>query len=477
MRDKYTFALFCALVVFLVSCAPGNDADYAFTNVNLVPMTNETVIENQTVLISGTQITAIGNDGDLHIPRDAQVIDGQGAYLMPGLADMHMHTRADWEDAEVWPVHPLRLYLANGVTTIRDFAPHGSPITYALQWREEIQAGERIGPAIYASGRLLYASPLEDAQAMVQQNHAAGFDFLKLYSYLSPEDLEAAVQAAKDVEMYTAGHIPYMVGLEGVLDAGMDEVAHVEELLPEFFDINRNQVLSPQMWQAALAHTVQDEFVSASPAMQADFERDHVEKLAVIAAQLKAGDVPVCTTMVVDDVIQQKLFAPQDFLKRPENAYFEAGYLATFQRGEEKHQVQCRGIESLCAAKHDIDRWLLRGLHEADVLLLLGTDSGTGGMGIVPGYSIHDELHILVENGFTPYEAIATGTVNAAIVAQQMNRNGDFGTIAVGNRADLLLLRDNPLEDITAIKEPLYIVAAGKLYTRDELLSLQGDLR
>ena len=150
---------------------------------------------------------------------------------MPGLADMHMHTRADWEDPEIWPMHPLNLYLANGVTTIRDFAPYGSPLDIALQWREEILEGTRIGPTIYASGKLLYASPLEDPEGIVQMNYELGFDFLKLYSYLSKDDFHQALAAAKELDLYTAGHIPYAVGLEGVLAEGMDEIAHVEQFI------------------------------------------------------------------------------------------------------------------------------------------------------------------------------------------------------------------------------------------------------
>jgi dihydroorotase-like cyclic amidohydrolase len=230
--------------IFLNACSQSSAAIIAFTNVNLIPMTREIVIRNQTVLVEGLKITAFGDSDSINIPSGALVIDGGGAYLMPGLADMHMHTRKDWEDQELWPVHPLNLYLANGVTTIRDFAPQGSPLTYALEWRDEILAGTRVGPMIYGSGELLYASPLGDPEGIVRGNYDLGFDFLKLYSYLSRDDFHKAMTTAKTLGMYTAGHIPYAVGLDGVLSEGMDEIAHVEELLPEFFDLG---VISPRM--------------------------------------------------------------------------------------------------------------------------------------------------------------------------------------------------------------------------------------
>ena len=467
---KVSLLLVVALFANLLTCCnQGSEELIAFTHVNLIPMTSERVIENQTVLIAGSKIIAIGDSDAVQIPGGTQVIDGNGAYLMPGLADMHMHTRADWEDREIWPVHPLNLYLANGVTTIRDFTPYGSPLTYALQWRDEIHAGTRNGPAIFASGKLLFASPLGDPESIVRQNYDLGFDFLKLYSFLSKEDYHEAITAAKALDLYTAGHIPYAVGLDGVLAEGMDEIAHVEELLFEFIDFDRNRQLAPEEWMTYIAESAFLQFDLASSTLQVDFEMENFAILERIADQLRTTQVPVCTTMVVDDVIQLKLFQPEAFLERPENIYFENGYLESFQRGEEKHQVQCRGVEGLCAFKYKIDRWVLGGLHEGNVLLLLGTDSGTGGMGIVPGYSIHDELRILVENGFSPYEAIATGTVNAAIVVERMNGEGNFGTIEVGKRADLILINDNPLENMTIIQEPLGVMAAGKWYPKDIL--------
>jgi hypothetical protein len=444
----------------------------AFTHVNLITMTSETVIENQTVLVEGSKIVAIGDSNTLRIPESAQVIDSNGAYLMPVLADIHMHTREDWEDRDIWPVHPLNLYLANGVTTIRDFTPYGSPLTYALQWRDEIRAGTRNGPTIYASGKLLYASPLGDPAGIVKENYDLGFDFLKLYSYLSKDDFHVAVETAKELDMYTSGHIPYAVGLEGVLAEGMDEIAHVEELLPEFLSFDRDKQLIPEEWLLYIIESALRQLDLSSGTLQADFERDNLETLARITGQLRSANVPVCTTMVIDDVIQWKLFQPEAFLERPENIYHERGYLESFRQGEEKHQVPFDGMEGMAAFKYGIDRWILVGHQKAGILLLLGTDSVTGGMGIVPGYSIHGELRILVENGFSPYEALATGTVNAAIVVERMTGDGDFGTIEVGKRADLILVRENPLEDITIIKEPLGVMAAGRWYSGETLSKL-----
>jgi len=469
--------LLCLTIVILlgllaVSCGTESEGITAFAHVNLVPMTGERILANHTVLVEGSRIAAIGDSDTLLIPEGARVLDGKGAYLMPGLADMHMHTRKDWDDKDVWPVHPLHLYLATGVTTVRDFAPQGSPLTYALRWRDEIHAGTRHGPTIYASGELLYASPLDDPGAVVRHNHELGFDFLKLYSYLSPGDYHEAMAAAKELGMYASGHIPYAVGLEGVLSEGMDEVAHVEELLFEFIDMDRDQRLTPEAWLSHVVGAALAQWDLSSPSLLTDVQAADADTLKSIADRLRTADVPVCTTMVIDDVIQRKLFHLGDFIERPENGYLPAAYEESLRRGEEKHQVQFRGIEDLAAFKHAIDLWILRGLHRDGVLLLLGTDAGTGGMGIVPGTSIHDELSILVENGFTPYEAIATGTVNAGIAIERMTGDGDCGTIEEGKRADLILVRGNPLEDLTTIREPLGVMAAGRWYDDQALADL-----
>jgi imidazolonepropionase-like amidohydrolase len=471
---------FALIALFLASCSvipeqtgesisSANEGSItAFTHVSLVPMTAEIVLENQTVLIEGSRIAAVGPADEILIPPDAVIIDGEGGYLMPGLADMHMHTRQDWESDD-WPVSPLILYLANGVTTIRDFGPSGEVLTYALEWREQIQAGTRVGPTIYASGKILFVSPLGDPQGLVQENHDLGFDFLKLYSYLSPEDAGEALTTAKELEMYSAGHVPYAVGLENILTAGMDEIAHVEELLFEFIEFDRDRQLGPEEWLQYLIGTARQQFELSAGFNEVDFNRQHGDILARIIEQLRSAGAPVCTTMVVDDVIQLKLFQPQVFLKRQENRYSPEGYLDLFRQGEEKHQRQFRGIEDLAAFKYSIDRWILAGLHQAGIPLLLATDSGTGGMGIVPGFSIHDELRILVENGFSPYEAISAGTVNAAKVIEAMVGEGDFGTIEVGQRADLILVKNNPLEDVANIKDLHGVMAAGRWYSREEL--------
>jgi imidazolonepropionase-like amidohydrolase len=439
----------------------------AFINVTLVPMTTEKVIENQTVLVKGTRIIAIGPSNSVGIPEDAIIINGAGAYVMPGLADMHMHTRDNWF-TNAWPIPPTHLYLANGVTTIRCFGPGERSPRYILRWRNEIKQGKRIGPTIYTCGPILYG-PVDDPQRIVREQKAQGFDFMKPYSFLSKEEFHEAISTAKHIGMYTAGHIPFAVGLDGVLSEGMDEIAHIEELDFEFLDFDRTKELGRREWFRYILGTAVQLFGSSADLDIEDLENRLGKKTSATIDKLKAANIPVCTTLVVGEVIVKKLHETEAFLARPENEYLPNWYMDAFHQGKEKHQVQFRGAKDFAIVKYTLEKMLLTKLKQAGIPLLLSTDAGTGGMGIVPGFSIHDELRILTENGFTPYEAIASGTVKASKVVEAMTGKDDFGTLEVGKRADILVVNGNPLEDVTNIKDLRGVMAAGRWYDKAEL--------
>jgi len=435
----------------------------AFVNVNLVPMTAETIIPDQTVIVKGTRIIAIGPSRRIDIPHNSKIINGLDAYLLPGLADMHMHTAPNWLGGH-WPVSPFKLYLANGITTIRCFGPKGRLPDNVLFWREAIKRGDLIGPQIYACGEQLRGH-LSNPEEMVRKQKAAGFDFIKLYSYLSKEEFHRAMTTAKYVGMYTAGHIPFQVGLDGIMAEGMDEIAHVEELFWEFVDFDRNLYFgSEHEWMWFIIRTTFNQFEPYLNTHTRELEEKLSRSMLSVAKKVKSGNKPVCTTLYLDELIVEKLFEPERFLSKPENAYLPQKYIDAFRQGREKHQVQFRGGEVFAPFKRKADRMLLHHLKEVGVPLILATDAGTGWMGLVPGYSVHDELQLLIQNGFTPYEAIKTATVNAANVVESMIGKGDFGTIEVGKRADLILIGGNPFDDIENLSSPKGVMACGRWY-------------
>lgn len=478
MKTQVTVLILAMVICF--SCSPypdsyhikvpGNDGTIVFEDVHVIPMTEEVVLKNYTVVVNAGRILEIGPSGLLKIPPGARKINAAGKYLMPGLADMHVHTRDQWNKRfGGWPVSPLLLFLANGVTTIRSFGHKPPSKVRPLDWKIRIDQGEWAGPKMYSSGPIIYG-PVSEPEQRVRQQKASGFDFIKLYSFLSDDSFHRAVQAAKQEGLYTAGHIPFPVGLDGVISAGMNEIAHVEELAWELIHYDKNKKVKGRQWLeyvVKMAFQQYLELYKGKDMQQLEIKMD--SRISSIAEKIERADIPVSTTLFLDEVIVKKLHHPKQFLSKPVNRYLPKSYIAAFRQGQEKHQRQFRGGEEFAIFKHKVDLILLKHLKKANVRLLLGTDAGTGGMGLVPGFSIHDELRVLAENGFTPYEAIKTATVTAAEAIHQMNGQGDFGTLEAGKRADLILLESNPLNEIENTKDILGVMASGRWYDRATL--------
>jgi len=451
-----SIAIFILSLPALAICSGAADIT-VFKNVHLVPMTDEKIIKNQTVIVEDNRIKEIGLDDKVIIPKNANVIEGAGAYLMPGLADMHVHLRSNW------PLPQFLLYLANGVTTVRDLDGD----EYILQWRDEINAGQRVGPAIYASSPIIRGCEKDTVELIAK--YKSRYDCVKLYSYFSKTDYKKAVQTAKEHNVYTVGHIPFAVGLDGVIAAGMNEIAHVEELDFEFIDFDRTRNLQPAEWLPYIIGEAMQQNMGSLGIESKERKTRQKARLSEVVSKLKFARIPVCSTLSVSNVIVQKLFKPEAFLERPASRYLPLKYKEAFLQGKEKHQLQFKGNKDAALFKYDLEKKLLAELHRAGILIVLGTDAGTAAMGIVPGFSIHDELRILTENGFSPYEAIATGTANASRVVAAMTGHNDFGTIETGKRADFILVNQNPLDDLTHVMDYRGVMANGKWYPQADL--------
>ena len=467
-----TIGLWTIWAQLTVSAIALEERPTAIIHANLIPMTSATVLPDQTVVVEGKQITVVGPSTQTEIPTNANVIDSKNAFLMPGLSDMHMHLRHDWM-SDAWPVSPLKLYLANGVTTIRCFGPRGKTGRYGLKWRKEIDAGHLVGPSILTCGPQLRGHFKDSPENIVIRQKYNRFDFIKIYSFVTMDEYHTILSTANNLDFYTAGHIPFQLGLDGVLADPMDEIAHIEELLWELSGIDRQLYFKSEAeW---MAYAIQSAFHQLEPYLELDpQDREKIfnEMITPVVSKLKGRNIPVCTTLVVDDIIVQKLLEPDRFLRKPEIRYMPNDYRELFISGKEKHQQQFKGGEIFAPFKYALDKKLLTSLKKAGVELLLSTDAGTGWMGIVPGFSIHDELRILVENGFTPYEALAAGTVVASKIVKRMNGRDDFGTIVPGKRADLILLQQNPLEDVANARNIIGVMAAGMWYDQKAIVEM-----
>jgi len=215
VRQMKTAILLVALTILYATAADG--ASTAFVNVNVIPMTSETVMYARTVIVTDGRITTIGNVDSTSLPADAVVVDGTDRYLLPGLAEMHGHVPGGSAQSLS---RVLSLYVANGVTTVRGML--GQPSH--LELRKRIATGKMLGPRLITSGPSLngrsVSSP-EAAIAMVEAQHAAGYDFLKIHPGLTWPEFEAIAATARRLGMPFAGHVPEDVGIRRALDAGI----------------------------------------------------------------------------------------------------------------------------------------------------------------------------------------------------------------------------------------------------------------
>ncbi len=414
---------------------PGLGAgDIAVTNVHLIDMTSERMLQNFTVVVRDGRITALGPDSEIEVPESIKTIDGSSAYLMPGLADMHVHTSGI----------PLAysLFLANGITTIRET----SGMAKYLEWSRAVEKGEILGPTIYTTGPILKGNlkTAEEARAEVARQYEAGYRMLKPYDSLSAEAFHAIMEEARARGMYTVGHVPYSVGIQGATEAGLDEIAHIHSFHQDFFK-------------------------DFDPANVFDEYPIREGRIAEVVAMVKAAGTRVCVTLIVNQTLLDSQ-DPDSYLERPMMAY-ELPWARPYMSSNAWYFNKMWPASYL---EETYLPWLYRltkELNDAGVMLVLGTDSGV--TGLVNGFSTQEELGLLVKAGLSPFEALLTGTRNAAIASGD---GDDWGTIEPGKRADMILLADNPLDDIRNTRKILGVIKAGQWLDREKLDRMLDDV-
>lgn len=456
--------LSCMLMLSASGLAAAGDA-IVFRNVNLVPMTTNKVISGQTVVVADGKIARIGSARKISIPEGATVIDGAGKYLMPGLADMHTHLN----DA-MFEYPFFNLFLANGVTTIRDLAQGSPPMV--LHYRGEIESGTRLGPNILAAYTLWGWE--KDLTGLVRGQRSLGYDCLKVNSYFSQAGFDTVMRETRRLEWYTLGHIPQMVRLDGVLAGGMNELSHIEELMIfEMLGIDWSKVTSNESFETQFI-----EAFHAACARYRDASADEIraafgDEVKRAVAKFKSKDISLTTTVVIHEDVMNKLVDLEKIKAAPYARYVAPKFWKDVAAGTDKHQQMIvKGDERAWYFVYELQNVLLQELRKAGVPLVLGTDVGPTFFSLVPGFAVHDELRLLAQNGFTPYEALSLATRRAGEVAGRMTGRNDFGTIEKGKRADLVLLERNPLENVDNARDPLGVMAGGRWLPRDTLAML-----
>lgn len=396
-------------------------ADYAITNVAVLTMETEQVLENQTVLIKNGKILKIGN----FLPApNTTVIDGTGKYLMPGLTEMHAHIPVAKEGDDTLVKETLFLYLSQGITNIRGML--GDP--YHLELRKAVVDGQILGPRIYTSSPSLNGNSIktpEEAKAKITQYQKEGYDFLKIHPGIKLEVWEEVEKTANAVGIPYAGHVPVEVGINRAIAAGYKTVDHLdgylEGLVPASEDIDptKNGFFGYDFTNLA-DETLIDDLV--------DKTIQH--------------EVGIVTT--------QTLFtrwfsptAPEILANDPEMKYMSPKMLYTWR------QMKTRLLEG---DTYNAEQWkkfisirenILRIMDKRGVTFLLGSDAPQ--VYNVPGFSLHRELQDMRKIGIENFKLLQAGTVNPA---KFFGAVGLYGTVTEGVAADLILLNANPLADI-----------------------------
>jgi hypothetical protein len=440
-----------ALALSVAACAspralgPSSGEVLAIEHVTAIPMDRERRLADHTVLVRDGRIAALAPAAEVAVPSDARRIDGRGRFLMPGLADMHVH---------VWSENDLFLFVANGVTTVRNL--FGAPLH--LAWRAEIKRGERVGPRLYTAGPIIDGKPafwpgsfelVDPAEAAeeVARQRAAGYDFLKPYAGLSRECYEALAIAAEEQGLRLMGHVPAAVGLEGVLAARQHTIEHLDG------------------WARA-ARPADSRFARVDRWSEGEVWLEvEPERLGELARAMHATGTWNCPTLVVFTKWAQGDEA-RALLARPEMRYvspFLRALWAPNAPGNYLTRMPAAAVESARRSVPALQR-AVAALSEAGAGLVLGTDMGNPC--VVAGFALHEELALFVGAGLSPYQALRAGTADAA---RCMDAAGEWGTLAPGLRADLLLLAADPLLDVANAARRVGVVLAGRWFPEEEL--------
>ncbi len=453
---KLRIVLLLILPVLLLAQAKPDriPAPLALTHVTIIDVTGGELRRDMTVVITDDRISAIGASTTLSVPADAKVIDATGQFLIPGLWDMHVH----WYRRDMFT-----LFIANGVTGVRQMFGNSD----LLRWRDEIAKDSLLGP------RMIVASPIIDGPEPIWPNSISvsnkeegpkavrrvkqwGADFVKVYALLPRDAYFGIADEAKQQGITFAGHVPYSVSAREASEAGQKSIEHLTGILIACSDKEkevRDELLRTRSPDAraravATALTTYDE-----------------KKAADLFARFAKNQTWQCPTLTV--LRSNALFDYEKFWRDGRLRYIPKQMQQRWSlRRDHRSEDAKTGAKKVLQKEFEI----VGAMQKAGVPILAGTD--TANPFCFPGFSLHEELALLVIAGLTPVEALRSATLNPA---KFLGMDKTLGTIEVGKFADLVLLDANPLEDIRNTQKIKAVVSNGRLFDRKALDKLLAD--
>ena len=428
-------------VAWLAEAARSHDeaGPVALVGGRLVDGSGAPPIEDAVVVYEGDRILAAGPRATTSVPANARRVDVHGQTILPGLWDMHAH---------VEQVEQAAVYLAAGVTTVRD---EGNILEFITSLRDAIDAGRGVGPRIISDGIVdsdsqyaigtLRVNSAADIAPIIDRLVKAHCNALKIYSSLKPELVPALVAEAHRRGLRVTGHVPFGMTIEEAVDDGFDGINHAE-------------MMSTMVYPRTLA-----ELRKLSRAQR---------------RQLLLGmDVKSPLIQRVLDKMAARHVAFDPTLAVEEEEYFTGAELDRREPGRAKLprvlRDQFPGIDPAHAAEgaEEFHKWLevVGEAHRRGVPIVAGTDQS------ILGHSLHRELELYVEAGFTPMEALQSAT---SVPAKLLGRDQELGTVSVGKRADIIVVAGNPLVDIRDTRKVTLVIARGHAYEPAPLWKLAG---
>ena len=449
-----------ALALPLLTLAAAAQQTLSITHVTVIDTITGKTQPDTTVTIQGNRITGIAPSAGL-VPKAGQIVDASGEYLIPGLWDMHTHVYFDSTAADGTDL-VLPLFLANGITGIRDM---GSKLDPVLEARDHINAHSLFGPRMVVSGPMLdgpkstykavipIATP-EDGRQAVDMLKSRGADFVKVQSGVPREAYFAIAEEAKKVGIPFEGHVPDAVRASEAVAAGQVTFEHL---------IGIFEASSPD----------EDKYLTGKKTVGMFLATYDPAREANIIQLLATNHTWQCPTLYWER--GQWLVDAIDYNQDPDLAYAAHSWAAKLWPESRTAILKSLDTDPLPVREkfvpHELE--IVRKLHAANVPFLAGTDTPAG-VDVIPGISLHLELQRFVAAGFTPLEALQTATLNPA---DFLNRRSDFGTVQVGRIADLVVLEANPLVNIANTRTIAGVVADGHYLSGNDLAQLRARLK
>ena len=452
------------LTVFVLICSCTNkiiNGDIIISNITIVDVENLELHPNQTIVVEGNKITDISPYSRRNSLHANIVIDGSNKYVMPGLWDMHAHATFPYMIETFYPA-----FVANGVTGIRDM--WGISET-ARKAKMEIAEGKLIGPRIVVAGNMVDGpTPLFDGSVSISTTaeatdavdslQNAGADFIKVQSGLSREVYFAIIEKAKHEGVVVAGHVPYSVSVSEVSDAGQKSIEHLNGVLegcsPDEMTIKNSLHNLSILPDNEKRRSLQKKLLES-------FSEERFHTLAQRFVKNETWQVPTLIVLKAYSFPDEWRLVTKDpkiniipSMMRPSWEIDNNSFVNTRSQTDWEMQQQI--------FKKKLE--LVNLLNQEGVKILAGTD--TPNPTVLPGYSLHDELALLVEAGLTPMEALQTATINPA---KYLNATDSIGTVTVNKMADLIVLTKNPFENIKNTQTIDVVLCNGRYYNRKHL--------